>query len=259
MATLSDKYIAGFVDADGCINVDCRPSRPLSIALSFSQIAGQDVVLHEIQRALGGDILDHPVNGVMYKKHQLYGRKAVMVLHRIKKYLVVKRHYANVCLDVLGRRDITRQWLKEQRRIKSLPLPNFPTRKWLAGYFDGDGCLSVQRIRPNGSACIVAHIACSQFDTEGIEIIHKNFGGNIGNMRGGSCRQWTLYLQPSKAKKFLGYFTKDLLIKREQSEYILSCAEIGHYHNGGEIKSALKQLKSHEHRLNGMGVQSIST
>jgi hypothetical protein len=256
MARLSEKYIAGFLDSDGSIETDVRYGRKFDIALTFSQKTSQDKVLYLIQDALmGGNVITRVVNDVSYSKYQLYGQKAVQALNRIAQHLVIKRHYAYACLALHGKpvsdAKETRNYLKSQRRIKSLPLPNFPPRKWLAGYFDGDGCLSVTGIRePSGSAQVVAHIASSHYDTAGIEIIHKVFGGCIHDMRDGSCRQFVLSVSPSKAKEFLGYFAKHLVTKKEQAYYILGCAAMGHFRDGKTIKAALKQLKTHEHRLN---------
>lgn len=259
MARLSEKYIAGFLDSDGAVEMDIREGRNISIALTFSQKTSQDKVLYLIQDALeGGNVITRVVNDVSYSKYQLYGRKAVQALHRIAQHLVIKRHYAHACLNLHGTRvddaAAIKLHLKEQRRIKSLPLPNYPPRKWLAGYFDGDGCLSVVRLRgPQGAADIVAHIACANYDTAGIELIHKVYGGRIHDMRNGQCRQWALWMQPSKAKEFLSYFAKHLITKREQAYFILGCAAMGHYRDGRTIKAALKQLKAHEHRLNERG------
>ena len=256
MARLSEKYIAGFLDADGCIGTDARTGRNISLSLSFSQKTSQDKVLYLIQDALeGGNVITIIVNGVSYSKYQLYGQKAVQVLNRIAQHLVIKRHYAYACLGLVGKRvddeKAMREYLKEQRRVKSLPLPNFPTRKWLAGYFDGDGCLSVAKVDPvSGLAQIVAHIACANFDTAGIEILFKAFGGRTHDMAEGRCKQWILSLQPSKAEEFLGYFAKHLVTKKDQAYFVLSCAAMKHYRDGNNIKAALKQLKTREHRLN---------
>lgn len=258
MARLSEKYIAGFLDSDGAIETDVRSGRNLGLALTFSQKTSQDKVLYMIQNALGGNIYERTVNGISYSKFQLYGRKAEMVLNRIANHLVIKRHYAHVCLELAGKRvedaKAMRAFLKEQRRVKSLPLPNFPTRKWLAGYFDGDGCLSVSQVAaPSGAAYVVAHIACANYDTAGIELLQKVFGGRIHDMRNGFCKQWILSISPSKANEFLGHFTKYLVTKKEQAEFVLGCAAMKHFRDGSNIKAALKQLKAHEHRLNENG------
>lgn len=256
---LSEKYIAGFFDADGTVGLtfrkDCK--RP-QLSVSFSQKTSQDAVLYMIQEVAGGSVRQNITNGVSYSMLQIYGSTAIAFLNRIKNHLVIKRHYANVCLDMANKPvtdvEAAKQYLKQQRRVRSLPLPNFPPRKWLAGYFDGDGCLSVQSLSKPGAATLVAVIAASDYDLEGIEIIHKNFGGNIFDVRDGSVKQWRLAMAPSKAKQFLSYFAKHLVTKRDQAEFILGCAEMNHFRDGRNIKAALKALKAHDHRLSEQSV-----
>jgi LAGLIDADG endonuclease len=254
MSRLSEKYIAGFLDADGSVALSFKPDCNIpQLQLSFSQKTSQDEVLHRIQMEIGGGISIVTTNGEQYSRLALYGAKAIAVLNRIRQHLVIKRHYTDWALEQVGKPVESvasfKMEMKVQRRIRSLPLPNFPPRRWLAGYFDGDGCLSVQEVRDNGRATLIAHMAASEYDTEGLEIIHKAFGGGIYNMCDGRVRQWKLNLVPSKAIQFLEYFAKHLIVKRDQAEVILSCARIGHYHNGIEIKERLKQLKAQPHRL----------
>ena len=252
---ISDKYIAGFLDSDGCVSIHWKAGKykPLLI-LSWSQKTSQDKVLYMIQGSLGGVIREDKINEELYSKLVVSGSAASMALNRIKKHLVLKRHYANVCLDLVekGKPDdvkVARLYMKEQRKVRSLPLPNFPSRKWLAGYFDGDGCLYA-RMYKTGVTMPHFSIAASWFDTEGLEIIQKNFGGQINKMsQGNNVQSLVAALPPSRAKKFLGYFAKHLITKKEQAYFILGCAEMGHYRDGKNIWTALKQLKAQPHRL----------
>jgi len=258
MSTLSDKYIAGFLDADGSIGLQYhKEGQKASLVINFSQKTSQDKVISLIQEKCGGSINYRIVNGESYTALNVSSSNATKLLNRIKKFLAIKRHYAECCLRMVGEkvyeREETKKYLKAQRKELSLPVPKFPPRQWLAGYFDGDGCLSVNSINKYGHAQIVTAIASSNFDTEGIETICKNFGGKIFPYRD-TVKQWRLNLMPSKAKKFLGYFAKHLIAKKEQADFILGCAAMGHYRDGNTIKAALKQLKTHQHRLNESGV-----
>lgn len=257
---LSEKYIAGFLDADGSIQIAWRPVdradsnkelRRACLSLEFSQKQDQDKVLHLIADAIGGDI--SKTHGI-YSTLKLFGGKAEMVLSRIKKYLVIKRHYAETCIQMHGKvfnKREAMQGLKAERRIKSEPLPNFPSRKWLAGYIDGDGCFHGRARKDWFGAKVVCEIACSDYDSEGIEIIRKNFGGSIGQIDSSRKHilKYCLAMPPSKAKQFLGYFAKHLVTKRDQAMFILGCAEAGNYRDGKRVTEILKQLKAHPHRL----------
>lgn len=264
MSKLSDKYIAGFLDSDGCVmptwsKVDRKDSKPelkrMYVELAFTQMTCQDEVLFKIQESIGGriSIIERPFGKVTELK--LFGSKAIPILDRIKKHVVIKRHYLNVLLDIHGsicNLIETKKYLKEQRKIRSLPLPNYPSRKWLAGYFDGDGSICTNIPKDRNAVNISGSIVSSDYDSEGLEIIHKSFGGSLKypDKNRTHLRRLHIHLSPSKAKHFLGYFAKHSIVKRDQIYFILGCAEMGHYRDGKNIKQALKQLKSQPHRLN---------
>lgn len=264
---LSDKYIAGFIDADGYIGLEwrkldrkdsCKEMKRGLPVLSFAQTERRDKVLYLIQESVGGDIryCQHSNTKVL----TLSGKKALKILERIQKHLVLKRHHANVVIEMAFKawnRKEASAYLKEQRRTPCLPKPNFPPRRWLAGYFDGDGCFQVRKPKSRESAQPTAEITASGYDSEGVEIIHKSFGGSI-NQTGKEKHlvKWIMTMPPSKAKQFLLYFAKHLVLKQEQAYFILGCAEMGHYHDGNGIKSAMKHLKAQPHRLNEQGVDA---
>ncbi len=258
MATLSPKYIAGFFDADGSVSVVfVSTTKYPQLRLGFSQETKQDEVLHRIHGEWGGCLDYTVINGVSYTRLSWSGNKQCsMLLNRVKQFLVIKRHYAEVCLDVCSRHiekdeiERVREYLKIQRRQRSLPLPKHPARKWLAGYIDGDGCLSVTKVHPvSGAPSLVLHIAASDFDTEGIEIIQKQFGGRINDMHDGRVKQYQLALQPSKVIELFSDVAPSMIVKRDQAEFLLKCAAMGHFRDGKNIKAALKHLKAHPHRL----------
>lgn len=259
---LSMKYIAGFLDADGSVGIAWRAGiYSPQLVVSFSQKETQDKPLHLIHKEFGGSLHVDTIKGSRYTHLAFRAGPAMKLLSRIKKHLVIKRRYSDVCLEMVkngkpSNLEDAKLKLKNERKIKSLPLPNFPPRKWLAGYFDGDGCI-FSVIQKKGSAQITCSIASSWFDTEGIEIIQKSFGGFIRIMsKGNMVHQLFIGIPPSKAKQFFGYFAKHLIIKKEQAEFVLSCAEMGHYRDGRNINSALKQLKTHPHRLSEPEVET---
>ncbi len=260
MARLGPKYLAGFLDADGYIGVVFVAGlRKPQLRLHISQKTQRDKVLHLLHEEFGGCLSYQTVKGVSYTKLSWSGnRQCAKLLSLVRKHLVVKRHYAEVCLDLCSR-DVQqdeipaiREYLKIQRRQRSLPIPPHPSRRWLAGYLDGDGCFSVRGIHKNsGVASIVLHVAASVYDTEGIELIQKQFGGRIHNMCEGRVRQLVVSLNPTKTVALLKPIAKHMVVKRAQAEFLLRCAErMGHFRDGRSIKSALKYLKACPHRLN---------
>jgi hypothetical protein len=261
MARLGEKYIAGFLDADGSIGVQfvAASSRP-QLWIDFSQNLEQDEVLHLIHEELGvGSICVRTSNmGTQYSSLNLRGANAYMLLSRIGQYLVVKRHFASVVCD-LYRRSVRKEeipriteYLKVHRMMRSDPLPVYPSARWVAGYLDGDGCLSVTRIRkPFGQAQIQLHVAADVRKTEGLELLCKAYGGNIYDMRGGRCKQWSLNLgDPSKIVQVLGNVAPHMVVKADQAYFLLGVAKMGHLRDGENIKAGLKLFKAQPHRLN---------
>ena len=256
MGRLSEKYVAGFFDADGGVQVvfvaDCVTPQ---LRVAFSQKSEQDEVLHLIQKDYGGSISFDMVGNGQYTKLSIGGnRSCAAFLNRIKKHTVLKRRYIEVCLDLCTRKldrgeiDRVKAYLKAQRKVKSYPLPNFPPRKWLAGYFDGDGCVSATLRGGAGGASVRVHIAAEKCYTGGIEVIHQSFGGSYRPMRE-NVDQWYLDGPANKLVQFLSYFGQHTVTKRDQIEFILRCAEMGHFRDGNNIVPALKHLKAHPHRL----------
>jgi len=250
MPRLSEKYLAGFLDADGCIHL-AWPSGKFTpqLCMTFSQRSNRDDVLYRIQETFGGILDKIQIKDGEYTRLGFYGKNAKMVLNRILKYLVIKRHYAGMALEMSNKRsndvEADRLLLKQHRKIKSLPIPNFPSRKWMAGYVDGDGCFSTTRVFEHGSISLYFKLCSSEHDSEGIELIQKAFGGNIYPMRSSvnPVIQYTLPLPPSKAIQFISHFGKYCIVKKRQTDFILECARIGHYRNGKWIKEHLKALK----------------
>jgi hypothetical protein len=261
LAKLGDKYIAGFLDADGSIGAQfvggsCYPQ----ISVTFAQNADQDEVLHRIHEELGaGSICERTSNaGTRYSSLTLRGKDAHMLLSRIQAHLVVKRHFAGVVLD-LYRRKVSREempriieYLKVHRYMRSLPLPKHPSRGWVAGYLDGDGCFSVTSLNALGSVgSLVLHVAGDARKDEGLELLQKAFGGRLNSMCAGRCRQWTLSLDPAKVSAMLPDIAKRMVVKADQAYFLLGCAKMGHFRDGKNIKAGLKHLKAQPHRLNG--------
>lgn len=259
MARLGDKYIAGFLDADGSIGVQfVAQSRKPQLSITFAQNTDQDEVLHRIHEETGvGSICIRTSNlNTRYSSLTIRGKDANMLLNRISQYLVIKRHFASIAVDVCNRlieKDEIpkiREYLKIHRYLPSLPLPKHPTRGWTAGYLDGDGCISVSRLTGLGMANLVLHVAGDARKIEGIQILQKAFGGKIYDMRNGRCRQWALHMDASKATSVFADIASRMVVKADQAQFLLGCAAMGHFRDGSNIKAGLKYLKAQPHRLN---------
>lgn len=261
---ITDKYLAGFIDADGSFGINfirVRNGFVARLSLTASQLVSQDKVIELIAKTYGGKMsMSVNPSGSRQAGWGLPQKEGRMILSRIAKHLVLKRSFAKFCLDfvqqhrgkVFSEEEIAeaKAQLHEARKARSLPLPNYPSRQWLAGYFDGDGCIA-SRLNNGTALCTPAVLAARIEDerTEGLELIAKAFGGDIYQGRVAATKVWVLNLEPSKATKFIGHFCKHSIVKRAQLYFALRCAEGGNYRDGAPIHAALQMLKAQEHRL----------
>lgn len=256
---ISQKYIAGFLDSDGHIGVQLKADARPQLVISFSQSISQDEVIHRIHEEVGGslNVRTPSVKGQDYTTVTFSQRDAKQLLNRMGQFLVVKRHFSQVAYELCERTDILRSeheklkaYLAVHRKLESLPLPKHPTRGWTAGYLDGDGCFSVNRLSPWGSAAMLLHVAAEAGKTEGLEILHKAYGGRIHPMCDGRVRQYVLALPPSKVLELADGILEKMIVKKDQLDLLRRCAKMGHFRDGNNIKLALRHLKAHPHRLN---------
>jgi hypothetical protein len=184
---LSEKYIAGFLDSDGYIGLAYRDlgrertdndTKRCYVNVEFTQKASRAEVLEMIHQEFGGSLGYNQANDSMQLK--LFGQPGAMLLERVKKHLVIKRHYAEVALSlhkqVVSRKE-TNTRFKQAKKAPCLPLPNFPSRKWMAGYIDGDGSFYTKLHGKGPYASIALAIVAEVDHTEGLELIRKVFGG----------------------------------------------------------------------------------
>lgn len=257
---LSDKYIAGFFDADGSFTINWEKKK---LALNFSQLSSNNKILYMIREAIGGNIYEPTGKNVSYL--QLHGSKAISMVNRFKNHTVVRRDYIDKIQDIVKIPSLNKAehyGLAKEAREGGSVMPNHPTRKWLAGYTDGDGCFSGACRKKNGSFSPIYTITCSDFDSTGMKLIQKAFNGSVLLRKCPSDQSqlvtYNLPLSPSKTIQFIGYFGKHLIIKKEQADLLMRHAKMGHFRAGESIKAELRSLKGQQHRLTDREVAKIN-
>lgn len=181
-------------------------------------------------------------------RYRFTGQRAVDVLCRLKPHLVTKRVRTNRILRELGFAE----------RVGTDSVPVYPSRKWLAGYFDADGCISacVRRNRATTTATITLSIDTDGIEKDGIELVQKVFGGAIrGRGATGNCWRWNVNPDAAKVKAFFTPIAKHLVVKQEQAYFLLGCAETGHFRDGEIIRDTLQVMKTHPHRLSDLAAE----
>jgi len=169
------EYIAGFLDADGTIGVSktkCSTTRTgvrYSLRLSLSNTSKE--VLELIQNTLPkGRIikleLKKPRKWKTNWQLGFSGLNAKEVLHKLMPYLVIKHPQAELALkfqdllsttpytwvnnpltkDAWEHREYYYQEIKRLKKSKKMKTsPSSPSLPYIAGFFDGDGCVMICR------------------------------------------------------------------------------------------------------------------
>lgn len=243
---VSDKYVAGFVDADGCFDIQVNKVKN-SYYIKPRVRIGQKFrkTLDEIQEHFGWGNVRKTKQG--YYEYCISGRKAITVANRLKNHLVLKQSQA----EWVSKFDFSGGYKADE--VKGIKLilkglryqkgksKNFPSRKWLAGYFDGDGCITGVLRDDRNKPSIACMITCDIKDSASLELIHKNFGGTIQRKTKNTVR-WDLWLNPTNCEKFIGYFGKHLLLKRYQADIVLDWFRSKHKDSSRESAESLLKV-----------------
>ncbi len=260
---ISEKYLAGFLDADGHFSVRARKGARPDLVVSAAQRCYWSEPLVAMQEMFGGQIREkHDGKHLELVMSCGPARKAI---ERLKKYLVIKKHHAELFLELVDSSFVlhtdddvakVRKRVKEIRGYGATNEPNFPARKWLAGYIDGDGSINVKVCKKTNYAYPSLSIMAAPNYIVGLTLIQKVFGGQLCSV--GNNALWQLQLsQPSKIKEMLGYFAKDSIIKRNQLKFLLGCADGGNLRDGETIRKTIKSLNAQQHRLSDSSVNEL--
>ena len=243
------KYFAGFFDADG--SFDIRPVKRERVnSDTFYEINLKAVIyqkdipnspLHEFAKEWGVEVKSS-IGNMRYVS--LQGSKARRFMEQVKNHLVVKKNVVEFLLAIDGLK-LSKEELPELRKaIKKArnqisTEKNFPSRQWLAGYFDGDGCV-ISSLKATGVMEFKMYLTSHSSQIAGLNLIHKMFGGNIHEQ--GEVRNWVVGLSQTKAEQVVPYFIKHSKIKRQQLEYVLGIIRSKEHfrRNGATHKSNLK-------------------
>ncbi len=260
---MSEKYLAGFIDADGYLSIRARKGARPDLELAVAQRAYWAEPLKAIQEMFGGSIREK--FGGAYLEVQLRGGPARKAFERLKKYMVLKKDHAELFLDLIDKSTIlqsdddvsrVRARVKEIRQYGATSQPNYPSRKWMAGYIDGDGSFNVKVCKKTRYAYPTLTILAAKNYVVGITLLQKAFGGRICAV--GTNALWQIQLsQPSKAKQVLHHCFNDLVIKSNQARFLLGCAAGGNFRDGTNICETVKALNSQQHRLSDSDVNTL--
>lgn len=264
------KYYAGLLDSDGSIQLmpyKVKDRFVLRFMVSYSQKTSSSWILEPLSRELDIDICHTSRVDVRTgkindeSKLNISSNKCIQFLDQIGKHLVVKKVLADFALK-MDKREVSQLELKQIREVfkdlrsnLSPPTKNFPSRQWLAGYIDGDGSIGSSFRQRDGNLEFRCVITTHKNDPQGIELIHKYFGGYIVHQD--NISRLGINLTKSKGEQFITYFNSHLKLKKNQFDFVLNVLRKGlHLKKNGanaesnyEIHSTLKEMKKPQ-RLN---------
>lgn len=231
------KYLAGLLDADGCLSFKFSQTNTgkiyvyLVLALTASKKVDRNGYLYSLGDRLGNCC------EIVYEKETYSDAVKWFVqsrvdlnklLPRLIKHMVVKATYWSWLFDkytLLKGVDVTNQVdeLKEEakrQRMLSGPLHKkiHPTWAWTAGYLDGDGCYFMKK--NNMSISVITH----KDDLDGVNLLHKAFGGSIYEPRSDNTVLWRRGVGKSNrdfAIHFLRKMVQHSRLKKHKIEMML--------------------------------------
>jgi hypothetical protein len=238
------KYLAGLLDADGCLsfNFSRGYDERVRLSLRLSLVAADEIDRH-------GFVASLPLLTGIGKTTRTYDKYTCwytcqradleMLLPRLIKHMVIKAQHWQWMLDYwrrfrsqdqgqksLSEDDVTalKNEYRESRKNRVGPIKpkNHPTWAWLAGYLDGDGCFSFRTSKnKNMRLSVTAHVC----DMAVLEFLQKAFGGTIkNNSRSENIKVWWRGLGPSHnsfALRFLPSLVHHSRFKKHRIEQMI--------------------------------------
>lgn len=258
------KYYAGLVDADAYLGLSFNKSTDGTYSVYTEAAIGlrwdsADKVLPALAKEFKVSLYDEEKKkpaGELQRKIQLRGNKGVRFLQLIKNHLVLKRNLAEYLISMnakkLTEEDLpaVRAKIKELRAERTPSKKDYPSRQWLAGYIDGDGCFTTVFNKNGGLAfrlCITSH----KDDPQGLELIRKAYGGSIYIRKDGNLFYYLTLTNDGVADKLFDGVLPHIKVRRAQADYVRSVIRSGRhlkkngatYKSNQEIHLKLQELK----------------
>lgn len=218
------KYYAGIFDADGSFDVQFTKRKEdvyySQVRCTLYQVESRREVLDILAKEF--DVPVKESKGCLAVT--LNCSKAVKFIQQVKNHLVIKKPVAEKVLE-LDKTFCTKDQTKELRNLikcareQSSTEKNFPSRKWMAGYVDGDGSINSYFNKSTGLTEFRLSIVSHKSQKSAIDLILKCFGGRIH--KDGDCIRYALTLNYSSREK-LSYFGKHLLLKKRQYDFVIN-------------------------------------
>ena len=228
------EYFAGFFDAEGYISLVRAGNFCIGIEQTDQSMA------ELLKSTFGGNIYvkDRPRRKRSYDwKIATNIEVALNFIKKISGHSIVKKPQLDLLFEYINLRRTERKNRREEfiSKILACKAPNSTSRetmddiepseipsksfyKWLAGFFDGDGCFSCS---PSGTK-FNCWIGCHSIYPECISYIQSRITGNITHVNGAKNTVWKWVCKGQDVIAFCNHIFPYLIIKKQQS---LLCKE----------------------------------
>lgn len=249
------KYYAGLADADAYTGLSFNKSTDgtylvyATVKYSFRWDTARKVLpaLCEEFNVKPYDVKKS--NGELQEAVTLTGSKAVQLLQQIKNHSILKRNLMEWLISMNGKKltqdelpDV-RSKLKSLRADKTLSKKDYPSRQWLAGYIDGDGCFTSVYDKKYGGIVFRLMITSHKDDPQGIELIRKAYGGYIYVRKDMNYSYHLSLADRGTAEKLFKGVLPHIKVKRTQADFVWGVIRNGrHLKKNGATPQSNKEL-----------------
>lgn len=241
---LSFAYIAGLFDAEGTVSVWCRQVKSTEIYTTKASIAQKNpLILRRIKKYLGFGYLYHDKHSNAWTLN-FSDNQTLQLFCNIQKYSLIKKRQIDLVIKFqkTKRRNNLRLVLtNKQRNFYRFIYKNLFTLKskhsrfsnvywtqnrlrWLAGFFDGDGCVGIYTYnRKNQKKTLyVMKVNLTQKYPEILYLIQNKFRGAVTTYKSGNALVSKLHLSRNVALRFLHAIQSYVFIKRRQIDHAIN-------------------------------------
>jgi hypothetical protein len=245
MREATRSYVAGVTDAEGCLSINKSndPRGPIYSARVTVSNRYLQLIKFFIQH-FGGyystDLPEKKTHNVNYSWHLSSAEHTTKFLSQIYPHLKVKKSQADVLFEYLAmdgennpaKRELLYQKsseLKNEVRVTTeTPTSSKLDLTYLAGFFDGEGHVSIISFIGHGHRQYAARIHVTNTDLPSLEHYKSIYGGSIrphGKPKKQSYR-WELTINEDRMK-FLLSMLPYLTVKKEEANIVLQFLRLG--------------------------------
>jgi hypothetical protein len=237
------KYAAGFIDSDGSIQIHAKKfGEKFAIypVVSITQLPHRSNLLHDAASFYSVSVHRNQRGA---DEVRLSGKKGANLLEHTAKHMVLKQDLAKYVLSLpkfVGEVELKaiKSVIKNLRR-NNTPCKHRPSRRWMAGYVDGDGCISASVTKSGTLECRLS-VSTWIHAQAGIKLLQESFGGYI--VEQANTANWRVNLNPSKVQEIYEFMGQHLMIKRTQLE--LAYAFIGKNKHSRRLGATEEDLRN---------------